>query len=544
MTEAMKPTLGPVAASPIVPLSYKAQDDASTPPGHEQVAVIVHHGMGQQVPYETIEGVAKAIWSRMGSNSPQPVVRYSRLGLSGKNDVEPELIRAELSFCSQADGHSRIFDVHIYESYWAPLTEGQVSIADVISFLFRAGWNGISNTASGMFHRWMFNDEQSFELSRARLIFVLLGLMALVSSLVFINSVLTAAAAAHAIGSQSAFPSGNMLRALTWDMIVLDIVGLGIAAGIFFFGASNSSLLRTIGWGLIYGGAAVIVVVAALMGIFHVTGWTIWPVWPPDSSGACSWATVRGGCWLNALLRHRLLVFAVWAFELGLAAAVRWALIEYVGDVTGYIAAYSVSKFWKLRQDIRDAAMKVTRAVYRARQEGKDEFLYDKIVVVGHSLGSVISYDALNSLLLEASLSSDPLFVPERTRMFLTFGSPLDKTAFLFRTLKDMHSAVREVGAAAVQPMIADYAFRPQEWVNLWSPADIISGHLDYYDLPTAANAKIKEPAALRAVPLIYERRRVRNEIDRWARTPLRAHVEYWTGATFAEELVRGITTS
>jgi hypothetical protein len=37
-------------------------------------------------------------------------------------------------------------------------------------------------------------------------------------------------------------------------------------------------------------------------------------------------------------------------FELLAAYMVRWCLIEYVGDVAAYIAAYTVSKFYDLRQ--------------------------------------------------------------------------------------------------------------------------------------------------------------------------------------------------
>jgi hypothetical protein len=143
----------------------------------------------------------------------------------------------------------------------------------------------------------------------------------------------------------------------------------------------------------------------------------------------------------------------------------------------------------------------------------------------------------LNGLLIEEQFATNSLDVAARTRMFLTLGSPLDKTAFLFRTQKDMRSVVREVAAAAVQPMIADYRNRPLEWVNLWSPLDIISGHLDYYDLPNLANAKHKPHYdGVAADP-----RAVKNEIDPDARTPLAAHVEYWNGRLFAGHLFRAI---
>jgi hypothetical protein len=83
--------------------------------------------------------------------------------------------------------------------------------------------------------------------------------------------------------------------------------------------------------------------------------------------------------------------------------------------------------------------------------------------MVGHSLGSVIGYDVVNGLLLEDAFSDHPLHVANRTRMFLTFGSPLDTTAFLFRTQAEMCSPIREVAAAAVQPMIQNYDSRPHE---------------------------------------------------------------------------------
>jgi hypothetical protein len=43
--------------------------------------------------------------------------------------------------------------VDIYEAYWAPLTEGEVTLRDVVSFLFRTG---ITSVPRSLFPRWMF----------------------------------------------------------------------------------------------------------------------------------------------------------------------------------------------------------------------------------------------------------------------------------------------------------------------------------------------------------------------------------------------------
>src|SRR5262249_59720576 len=47
--------------------------------------------------------------------------------------------------------------VHLYEAYWAPLTEGRVQLRDVIGFLGSGALNGRRNAeARGGFGRWMF----------------------------------------------------------------------------------------------------------------------------------------------------------------------------------------------------------------------------------------------------------------------------------------------------------------------------------------------------------------------------------------------------
>lgn len=529
--------LGTRDASPILEPEHASKTGHPRLEG-KRVAIIVNHGMGQQVPYETIEGVARAVWRGAGQAASRSVIRRVRLGIEGKDDVEAELVRAEIQI--QHEHHA--YDVHIYESYWAPLTEGKVSLKDVMFFLFDAGWNGLVNTEIGTFKRWMFGSEQSFKLRKLRLLAILGFLMVLLLALVFMNAVLAAAVASYAIGGSKSFP-GNLTAPLTYDFIIADFAAVLIALGTVVLPwvykkltkrAGISRWLSWLGWILIIP-AAFLIVFAGCAVPLQLAGYHpehhIW-----------RWLACRAQC----LSRGHFWITLLWALELLAAYAARWFLVEYVGDVTAYIAAHTVSKFYDLRQEIWQTAMKVARAVYRAQPEhevgaNQPSFLYDRIIVVGHSLGSVIGYDVLNGLFLEEALSKNPLQIVERTRMFLTFGSPLDKTAFLFRTQADMRSKVREVAAAAVQPMIQNYDNRPLEWVNLYSKSDIISGNLDYYDPPNRKNAKDKTPWKNPATAPVAHERAVKNLIDPAARTPLAAHVEYWTGELFANELVRAI---
>lgn len=539
----MELRLGTEAAPKTLEHSYACKAGLPAPSG-EPVAIIVTHGMGQQVPYETIEDVVQAVWRGIGQpanhvTSPGSLIRRVRLGIEGKGDVETELVRAEV----QVEREGKVFDVHIYEAYWAPLTEGKVTLRDVMTFLFKAGWNGFWNTAvKDGYRRWMFRNEKtfklrklSFRLPKLRLMLTLSLLMLLLLSLVFMNALLMATATSHSIGGSGAFPAGCLVSPLTADFIVVDIALLLIGLVTIW----PRRFPSRIGWSLI-GFAAVIILLAGFAVAAQLMGLKpeelLWP-W------AVGWADYLG----TVPRVGTLILTALWGIELAAAFGIRWCLIEYVGDVTAYIAFHTVSKFYDVRQQIWQTAMKVARSVYRAeaRPEGEStepDFLYKKIIVVGHSLGSVISYDVLNGLLLEEATSKEALKIAPRTRMFLTFGSPLDKTDFLFRTQADIQSVVREVAAAAVQPMIQDYSYRPREWVNLYSKSDIISGALDYYDPPTDKNVHDKEKFGEEGGHTINPRA-VQNLPDPSAQTPLTAHVEYWTGDLFARELVRAITT-
>jgi hypothetical protein len=173
---------------------------------------------------------------------------------------------------------------------------------------------------------------------------------------------------------------------------------------------------------------------------------------------------------------------------------------------------YKLDAFNDLRKEIKECVYRVARAVYEQKRQAEGSHEYERIVVVGHSLGSVIAYDALNRLILEDESKGGAIDVVRRTPLFLTFGCPLDKTAFIFALQGHGTSEARESVVASMQPLIQDYRFRPERWVNVFSPWDIISGSLDFYDLPGTTHPK-----------------RVINEVDVEATTLLIAHTEYWT---------------
>jgi hypothetical protein len=253
---------------------------------------------------------------------------------------------------------------------------------------------------------------------------------------------------------------------------------------------------------------------------FH---WHNWLAWAQDAKRH---SVGSGFHAITSVLLLVLLVIGSYVF--------RYFAVQFVGDVAAYISPYRDSKFDELRKAIQKVGLDVGKIVYGFGKDAPTDPKYKRIIVVGHSLGSVLAYDTLNALMNLDNVSSDDQKrdVVQRTRGLITFGSPLDKTAFIFRMqAKSDQDWIREQMTDSVQRLIVSYPeFRPETltWVNIWSPMDIISGSLDYYDDP--------------AVPP-DDPRHVQNMVDPQARTPLAPHVQYWNNDLLRKKLYEFVSS-
>lgn len=109
-------------------------------------AIIITHGMGSQIPFQSTDEIVQGL-ERAGL--PIRTVKARTVQVEGG----PALQRVEL-----ADGNR---ELHIYEAYWAPHTEGQVGIWDTVKFLLSGGLNGIVKRGR-KFYRVLF--ERTVEL--------------------------------------------------------------------------------------------------------------------------------------------------------------------------------------------------------------------------------------------------------------------------------------------------------------------------------------------------------------------------------------------
>jgi hypothetical protein len=430
----MPADIEPILEAPILLGQY---DPKTAPPpalpGAGPTAVLVCHGMGQQVPFQTLDCIARAIVAAHQGHAEvvarlvQPGVEQSSMG------------RVEITLRDGAGGAAR--EIHLYEAYWAPLTEKAISFRRAAWFLIESGIRGLRACTRPTFQRWMFTGWKDLKL-KGRTALLLAALLALALPLLALAS----------------------LGALAW------FVGLAMALA-----------------------------------------------------------------WHLKVVTLTLALLAYWKAM----AAFRRFVVQYMGDVAIYVSSNEVNEFWKIRDEIKDIGMRAASVVYNALAppaEGGATFAYGQVVVVGHSLGSVVAYDTLNALIKRDQAARLGLRAVQRTYALVTFGSPLDKTAFLFRQHVPGPSVVREVLAAAVQPMIQSYDFRPSWWINVYARVDIISGSLEYYDHPPDRHQDAPPPA-------LPNPKRVRNVPDP-VRTinPAAAHTGYWNREATRTVLYQAVT--
>lgn len=595
----------------------RAEMISAPPAAKPKRAIWIVHGMGQQVPFATLEQLAEGIAMAAEARKTPPITLSQQL-----REVQigtTVLQRVELTFTIGDTAR----EVDLYECYWAPKTEGAVKLRNVVDFLWNGGSRGLINFFSG-FQRALFGTIVPFPLKWRTPAYLLLTL-AVLAALLAINAIILAtgatiagignlpkeplvmpltviaglvSAAAITFGvvlfladigkpARSSSNWGYTLRNLTWFGVGFTIFAILVGAslmalifwgkwvpqwltpdaGAYLRGLANISIFLSLflavlsrmwqrekvsqterpesGWpsralfylafavhlAVIVG--AVLVASSALTGNFETSlagrlsvllrsGWS--------RALAAVFAGKGGGTFDNILGRVFSSKAWVWPFLVLISAVVRKLMVQYVGDVTAYVASNQLDCFDELRTKIKALAKESLSAVYSAKPKDSGQFEYEKVSIVGHSLGSVIAYDTLNRLIADDKLTGNPAGIVDRTGILLTFGSPLDKTAFFFSVMGKTTRHIREELAAVVQPLIQDPGCREKiPWVNVYSRNDIVSGSLDFYDFP--------QPPP----PGVPRVRRVTNVKDEDALIPLVAHVDYWGNLTVWNQLLQQV---
>jgi hypothetical protein len=596
---------GTAAQANFAPSHEEERQGGDTKKGvREKRAIWIVHGMGQQVPFGTLDSLTQGLLRVANTGETRPRLRTVNLGNQTLQRVELDVDGVE----PKNGTPPRRYELHLYEAYWAPETEGVAKLKDVVSFLLDGGTRGLLNCRHN-FQRAMFGRMEPFRILMRTAAYIF-GTLLILLALAVINGVIlaagTAAAAAAAVSASKvnapvlvAMPLGGYWPQLT--ALASSMTAIAFTFGTLLFLAELSRpdklpqgvrvTLSVVTWiGLLATGSA-IVITAAVMSVAIYTAWgrSCFERMPTSELQAFATLLILG-CGLlvavsmawRAHLRssgqalrangvllflfgvsflvhiaslgfplwfltnhhidpmpltrtlHKMLHLAsssiwVWPFLIALSAKIRTLLIEYAGDVAIYVTPNKLDRFDEVRTKIKQTVRDVASAIYLAREPGNKQFLYEQVAVVGHSLGSVIAYDTLNRLMLDDWLGNNHLGIANRTNSFVTFGSPLDKTAFVFTIQGTETYHVRERLAATVQPLIESYPkFRKFRWINVYSRNDVFSGRLLFYDLTTMQNPEVPPEA-------------VHNLVDKDASVPLVAHVDYWKNELVWTELMQQI---
>lgn len=199
---------------------------------------------------------------------------------------------------------------------------------------------------------------------------------------------------------------------------------------------------------------------------------------------------------------------------------------NFAGDVVVYNDPNPRSNNQTIRKEILNGCVKAIQFLVEPKQtKGHKEpiYEYDKVVIAGHSLGSEISFDAINRLTHQINLNQLDGYDNKGNRVFgkkdnistildtfITFGSPLDKTAFFFREqseeseyvkrqiLEDFHcfKQINWNQTKPIKPIKNKFKriFEDITWLNYYDNHDYVSGNLDYYQGLTNVNCHFPSP--------------------------------------------------
>ena len=168
---------------------------------------------------------------------------------------------------------------------------------------------------------------------------------------------------------------------------------------------------------------------------------------------------------------------------------------DFAGDLVRYLDLDPRSENFETRSRIINGAFDELRELIYDED-------YDRIIIAGHSLGSVIAHDALNRVI--QSMNAGVLDEKKAAKIIglVTFGSPLDKIALFFRehvdssrevqrqVLSDLHGfRARPIEAKPdtnrqIHFKMSSPIKNPMNnirWLNFHHKKDLVSGRLDLY---------------------------------------------------------------
>lgn len=478
-----------------------------------RAAVVVVHGVGSQPPLATLGRLSQGLIDHARAHGERPEARAVLLRVRG----EPSSV-LRIGGAPSLGGFDSV-DVH--EFAWQGLAHGRARPLAVLRWLVRTGlaplhvrrhWRVLADAGDDAPSPWAVVGRQA--LIATALAWLVVALLAGVTvALLQLPRAWPLLGAALADAAAALGPLGAAALALGAVPAAVAVASLWGAAADALEARALRRRTPGDGWAGSYAGVARLwawpaVVIAAVLGAWAAVGVAV---------GADAWRALAGV--VRALADAPSLLAGALA-----AAALAWlarTLATHVGDIALYVTSDTSSAFHRGRRELQAAATALVVELLRRGEAGGIEpgngdgagaamdattatdaaTSYDAVVLVGHSLGSVIALDALDGAAREARVEGDPAGARRplpllKLRGLLTFGSPLDKTAYFFRERVPDGDAVhaqlvsfrhasrrrpsrRDDGPYRLARYDVPYGWL--RWLHLHAPADPISDPLVYY---------------------------------------------------------------
>ena len=478
---------------------------ATNPEPGGAAAILVIHGIGVQRPYQTLDAFVQGLAREFGIGAGQLSHR-----LVPWSDGTLTTIRMPLP---APVGSAKVRTLDFYEFHWAGMVVGGISLAQVLAWLVRTALTPLqlwSQQATVLMGIKSTESSGRAELGKLFLSEVGRSLLLLFTGAALVAPFLYAASQPAALSTawssiSSELDSPRAMATLAGFVLLTLMViaalrgAVGLAEDLRAGGASEKESVR---W------------------------WAKASVWTAFGLMVAGLAVDRAlrldtfrliGALLSAL---RPLPVLLPLLAAGVAVFLGRLLVSYLGDVALYTTADENSAYFRTRVEILGKATGLLR--HLCEHNG-----YASVYLAGHSLGSVIAYDAVNRYVRDARSGMDQAEAKEglsRLKGLLTFGSPLDAVYYLFRTavgpkepvraqlLSSLHgfrkhSSGRSYGDMALAPYVVP-KLEGCCWLNVHSPMDPVSRRLVFYAVD-------------------------RQERRLYPWSPVRAHLAYWKDPGF-----------
>jgi len=393
-------------------------------------AVLLVHGIGQEQRYEITDDFVQGL---------------RRVWDLTSEVVFPKVLRGAASLVTHAtratftDPAKPILDV--FEVYWAPLTKGRTTLNSL------SGWLLLNTFIPGRMLRFPSAKNQ-FVLAYAVSALMLVGIA--FGFIVFLLQ--------HTAGQLGPdlrqMGTLGLLGALGWLRILATIVGIYLALQIFYrIGELCKDLRGPQATGVTQQDRRRETIVDTLMLAAFVAVFIFFRTFvaSPFYDFALAFALYR--------------LVALW---------LQTYFVDYLGDIQVYMTRDENSSRYVARAAVLGEAVELLASILCSAEN------YESVVLLGHSLGSVVGLDALRELAARVNAGQIQQSDFSRLAALVTFGSPLEKTLFFFGrgAPRDDQGTLHFKGHVKKALETSQAGI---EWYNGWYFRDIIADRLTSY---------------------------------------------------------------